>query len=376
MHKFIIAALAILTTTASTHSLVGQIKVSSIALPANLQSGPQWEKDQYQIETAISIARETAKRHNRNVTVLLDSGKLKQVSGNELSYKYEHKMYRLRRPILVPGGVVLVGEGYGKREARLVWEDCQSNSALLIFRNGFGGGLRNVDIRVIEKLSDKVNVTAIYVHSQSSAIFENFAVDFRGLGSNSNGLVVNRNNTNTESVIFRDFNIAASRPVIIMSGDNLTFSNFDCTCVGEVKDDSISAVFQNFGGNVPANWTIGPGTGQKGDHAFALTGTTKRSGDALTILGYRWEQGTTKGPAWLFDVDHRFRHKPEWRAHFVESITMINCRNSPQKDNSDYVSIKLPDDSYINFNLIGGYLPGKKEIGQKQIPGRNKSARK
>lgn len=350
-------------------SAEGQVKIESIQIPASLRDRPQSDQDQYRVETAIKVAAEAAKKQNRNVTVFFSTGKLirnsknsSQESTTNSGYEFNPKIYRLKRPILVPGGVVLAGEGLGRREARLVWEKCESNSALLIFRNGFGGGLRNLDIRLGPKLESKTNVTGIYLHSQSSAVFKDFAIDMSVVGADSNGMVIARNKTNNESLKIQNFNIRAARPVIVMSGDNLIFENFDCLCSSPVSSNGISAIFQNWNGNVPANWTIGPGSGQKGDHAIALTGISEKTGDALTIIGFRWEQGTSKGPAWLFDIDRR--SKKNDRLHFAESITMINCRNGRQAGSPDYVSVLLPGNSFGNVNIIGGYLPGKMEIGK------------
>ena len=148
-----------------------------------------------------------------------------------------------------------------------------------------------------------------------------------------------------------------------MSGDNLHFENFDCICSTPVTN-GFSAVFQNWNGKPPGNWTIGPGTGQKGDHAIALTGTTNRRGTSLVVFGYQWEQGSGKGPAWLFDIDHPVKTNPNTRAHFIESLTMINCRNARQTQSPDYVSVRLPDDSYLKAEFIGGFLYGKMEVGR------------
>ena len=137
-------------------SAEGQVKIESIQIPASLRDRPQSDQDQYRVETAIKVAAEAAKKQNRNVTVFFSTGKLirnsknsSQESTTNSGYEFNPKIYRLKRPILVPGGVVLAGEGLGRREARLVWEKCESNSALLIFRNGFGGGLRNLDLSLI-----------------------------------------------------------------------------------------------------------------------------------------------------------------------------------------------------------------------------------
>ena len=350
-----------------------QIKVEAIQLPSRLRSAPQWQQDQYRIETAIDVAHQATKKISRNVTVYLSSGKLVRTSesttqknsATNSGYEFKVKTYRLRRPVVVPGGVVLAGEGLGRREARLLWEDCQSNSALLIFKSGFGGGLRNVDIRLASNLKNKTNVTALYLQSQSSAVFRDFAIDLSNIGPDSNGIVIARlpSQEHNESLKFQDFNISASRPVIIMSGDNLHFENFDCICSTPVTN-GFSAVFQNWNGKPPGNWTIGPGTGQKGDHAIALTGTTNRRGTSLVVFGYQWEQGSGKGPAWLFDIDHPVKTNPNTRAHFIESLTMINCRNARQTQSPDYVSVRLPDDSYLKAEFIGGFLYGKMEVGR------------
>ena len=357
----------------SCQKAICQIKVEAIQLPSRLRTAPQWQQDQYRIETAMDVAHKATKKIGRNVTVYLSSGDLVRSSADEninsakgSGYEFKVKTYRLRRPVVVPGGVVLAGEGLGRREARLLWEDCQSNSALLIFRSGFGGGLRNVDIRLASNLKNRTNVTALYLQSQSSAVFRDFAINLSNIGPDSNGIVIARlgpNQTNNESLKFQDFNISASRPVIIMSGDNLHFENFDCICSMPVRE-GLSAIFQNWNGNPPGNWTIGPGTGQKGDHAIALTGTTNRRGTSLVVFGYQWEQGSGKGPAWLFDIDHPGQTNPDIRAHFIESLTMINCRNARQKQSPDYVSVRLPDDSYLKAEIIGGFFHGKMDIGR------------
>jgi hypothetical protein len=150
---------------------------------------------------------------------------------------------------------------------------------------------------------------------------------------------------------------------MIGSGDNITFSNFDITCLGSVTVGNIKAVFQNEGSYVPANLVIGPGSGQKGDHAICFVGRRERTrgtGDSMTVQNFRWEQGSSRGPAWLIDIFRFAIEQPEQRLHAIESLVMINCRNSPKgSQNPHYVSRKIPAAGVLKAEFIGGYLPGK-----------------
>ena len=236
---------------------------------------------------------------------------------------------------------------------------------LLWFHDCHGGGLENIAISVRSLAANQRGdrVTGILLQSQSSAVLQNFTVDLTNAGEDSVGLHLANDKRvvrNTESVTVRDFNIAAPKPVVIGSGDNLTFSTFDLTLIDRHSTGSTKAIFQNSNSYVPANLVIGPGTGQKGDHAISFTGQRERlrgTGDSFTIQNFRWEQGTDKGPAWEIDINCFNPKKPQTRLHAIESVVFINCRHSPKNSKRDYVGRHIPSAGVLSTSFIGGVLP-------------------
>ena len=336
---------------------IGQISIDNIVVPATV---PEHDRDTYRIQAAIDVAHAAMHQPGLSSRVIIPAGKVEKGT-------YKPRRYRLNKTIVVKGGVVLSTDSGGRRGVRLRWDNVMDDQPLLLFHNGHGGGLENIAIAVRSLAANQRGdrVIGILLQSQSSAVLQNFTVDLTNAGEDSVGLHLANDKRvvrNTESVTVRDFNIAAPKPVVIGSGDNLTFSTFDLTLIDRHSTGSTKAIFQNSNSNVPANLVIGPGTGQKGDHAISFTGQRERlrgTGDSFTIQNFRWEQGTDKGPAWEIDINCFNPEKPQTRLHAIESVVFINCRHSPKNSKRDYVGRHIPSAGVLSTSFIGGYYPGK-----------------
>ena len=336
---------------------IGQISIDNIVVPATV---PEHDRDTYRIQAAIDVAHAAMHQPGLSSRVIIPAGKVEKGT-------YKPRRYRLNKTIVVKGGVVLSTDSGGRRGVRLRWDNVMDDQPLLWFHDCHGGGLENIAISVRSLAANQRGdrVTGILLQSQSSAVLQNFTVDLANAGEDSIGLYLindKRVVRNTESVTVRDFDITAPKPVVIGSGDNLTFSTFDLTLIDRHSTGSTKAIFQNSNSYAPANLVIGPGTGQKGDHAISFTGQRERlqgTGDSFTIQNFRWEQGTDKGPAWEIDINRFDSEKPQTRLHTIESVVFINCRHSPQNSNRDYVGRYIPSVGVLNTNFIGGYYPGK-----------------
>lgn len=335
----------------------GQLSIDSISVPSTV---PLADRDTFRIQAAIDIAHAATHRSGLSSRVIIPAGKIE-------NGRYKIRRYRLNQTIIVKGGVVLSTDSGGRRGVRLQWHDVKDDQPLLRFSDCHGGGLENIVLSVASLAPGQQGnrVTGIQLESQSSAVLESFTVNLSHAGEDAIGLYVAKKSSplrNTESVAVRDFNIAAPQPVVIESGDNMTFSNFDLTLIEQHSPGSTSAIFQNCNGYTPANLVIGPGTGQKGDHAICFTGDRKPlrgTGDCFTIQNFRWEQGTNKGPAWKIDI-RRFHPKNQaQRMHTIESVVFINCRHSPQNSNPEYVGREIPAAGVLKTSFVGGYYPGK-----------------
>ena len=336
---------------------MGQLSIDNILIPPTL---PQADWDTYRIQSAIDVAHAATLRSGLSSRVIIPAGKIE-------NGQYVTQQYRLNKTIVVKGGVVLSTDSGGRRGVRLKWENVKDDQALLRFSDCHGGGLENIvlSVRSLAPGQRGNRVTGILLESQSSALLESFTVNLSQAGEDAIGLHVAKNSSairNTESLTVRDFDITAPKPVVIESGDNMTFSTFDLTLIERHSTDSTSAIFQNRNGYTPANLVIGPGTGQKGDHAICFTGQRERlrgTGDCFTIQNFRWEQGTPKGPAWKIDINRFDPRQPRKRLHAIESVAFINCRHSPQKSNPSYIGRDIPTNGVLNTNFVGGYYPGK-----------------
>lgn len=335
----------------------GQLSIDSVLIPPNI---PEADWDTYRIQTAIDLAHAATHTPGLSSRVIIPASYVE-------NGQFKARRYRLNKTIVVKDGVVLSTDSGGRRGVRLRWDNVMDDQPLLHFTDCHGGGLENiaVAVRSLAPGHRGNRVTGILLQSQSSIILENFTVDLSNAGEDSVGLHVGKNSSptrNTESLSVRDFNIIAPNPVVIENGDNMTFSDFDLTLLERNSAGSIKAIFQNRSAYTPANLVIGPGSGQKGDHAICFTGDRIRSkgtGDCFTIQNFRWEQGTNKGPAWKIDV-HRFDPTDSAkRLHAIESVVFINCRHSPQNSNSEYVGRQIPDSGVLKTSFIGGFYPGK-----------------
>ena len=335
----------------------GQLSIDNILIP---ESVPMAEWDTYRIQTAIDIAHAATYTSGLSSRVIIPAGLIE-------NGQYKTRSYRLTKTINVKGGVVLATDSGGRRGVRLRWVNVKDDQPLLRFHNCHGGGLEDIAL-AIHSLADGQKgdrVTGILLESQSSMVLKDFTVDLSGAGEDSIGLLLTNDRQvtrHTESVTVRDFNIHAPKPVVIECGDNLTFSTFDLTLLDRHSPGSISAIFQNRNGYVPANLVVGPGTGQKGDHAICFTGQRERlrgTGDCFTIQNFRWEQGTDKGPAWKIDINRFDPEKPETRLHAIESVVFINCRSGGRPSNPDYIGRYIPAAGVLSTTFVGGYYGGK-----------------
>lgn len=357
---------------------IAQIRVDDIPLPTDVAELNGDSPDTFRLKRAIAIASAAATGNASQSTykVILTAGTVEQGADGGLTMV--DRIYFLNDTIEVPGSIVLASDGAGRQAADLRWSAVDGSAlederAFIKFGGGFGGGLQNVRMTNAAGLSGDDNIRGLILDSVSSFTCENFRIDMSQLGDNSTGILVQRTgNQSTESLTVRDFNVSAVRPVVIKSGDNITISNFDLLCLDEKSSSTAKAIFQNENGHRPANLTIGPGTGQKGDHAVHFvgerTGTTAGvPGNLLTIQNFRWEQGNPNtGPAWVIDLERYFESNGA-RFFAIEDVVMINCRNSipltstnPNVVNPNYVSRRI---QWVdNLNFLGGTYHGLEEI--------------
>lgn len=350
----LISAVALLVPS---NRSVAQVNIDDIDVPPEIT---EEDVQTYQLQTAINLASEGTYKPSLSARVIIPAGDM--VDG-----RYKPRRYRLNKSIVVRGGVVLTSDGRGRRAVRLRWNNVVDNQALLHFVDGHGGGLENVAIAVgqLEPGHKGDGVIGLLLESQSSAVFEHFTVDMSGAGANAVGVKIGKaaKVRNTESTTVQHFNVSAPKPVVIASGDNLVLSHFDLFVMDNHTNDNLAAVFQNENGYVPPNVVIGPGSGQRGDHALAFVGKREKkhgTGDMLTIQNFRWEQGTPKGPAWWIDVFRFDPAEPKKRLHAIESVVFINCRNSLLgKSKEAYEAFKIPKVGVLSTEIIGGFHPGK-----------------
>lgn len=331
------------------------INVVDVSVPGGTKTS---QKQSYRLQKAIDIAFNACHRPGLVGAVHLD-----QSVFYPENQRLQINNYVLEQTIRVPGNVLLVGGPGGRRTTRLQWRGLSEGQACLHYEGGYGGGLQGLDIGPRPEQAQTENLVGILMESQSSSVFRDFNVNMTSSGKNSKGIFITQTSRyNTESVVFEKFNARGSQPVVIGAGDNVCFRDFDITCNNDVDESHVNAVFQNHNGYVPANLVIESGTGQKGDHAVHFSGDRERArgtGDSMLIQSFRWEQGSDTGPAWVFDVNRFAKERPSQRLHWLESLTMLNCRNSPMPSNSEYFSYVVR--GVLNFTPIGGYLNGKKD---------------
>ena len=290
--------------------------------------------DQAKVEQAIERAQQEASTNNKTSTVY-----------------FAERTYLLMRPLVVESHVFLSSTGQGRRSTRLVFFNVQSNTALITLRHGYAAGIRGLQIHA-DHQSKASNVIGLYCEALGGCVLSNFSIDLSTLGANGVGVAHARHEVWGESNTFEKFHILAPRPVVILSGDNLVFRDFVITCLGEVTGDSISACFQAGSQTTPDHWVIGPGSGQKGDHAFYIRSKVTRVGSGLIIRDFRWEQANrNEAPAWVVDINRT--HTTGDRVHALAYLIMSGCQNPHRTNAAEIEGVMTMDIARGNF------LPGK-----------------
>ena len=289
--------------------------------------------DQAKVEKAIERAQQEANADNKTSTVY-----------------FSERTYRLTRPLVVESHVFLSSTGQGRRSTRLVFFNVKSNTALITLRHGYAAGIRGLQIHA-DPDANVTNVIGLYCEALGGCVLSNFSIDMTTLGANGVGIAHARREIWGESNTFEKFNVLAPRPVIILSGDNLVFRDFVVTCLGAVTGDAVMACFQAGNKTTPDHWVIGPGSGQKGDHAFFIRSKVKRVGSGLIIRDFRWEQGESNdAPAWVVDIKRT--HATGERLHALAFLVMSGCQNAQRTNATEIEGVLTMDIAN------GNYLPG------------------
>ena len=212
--------------------------------------------------------------------------------------EFAPKVYQLTAPIEAIGISLVGSAGGGQRSTILNFDSPTDGWTLVTFRSVYGGVFR--DLKINCSGSDASDLIGLYTRDLGSCSLERFEVDLSKMGFNCTCLISQRITQWQESVQYEKFKLTGARPLIIRSGDNLQFSNFDigawCTGVPGttypfVDGANINAGIQ-FEGAAPFQVTIGPGSIQEGDHAIYLKKYDVISkGGVLNIHNVRYEQG-------------------------------------------------------------------------------------
>lgn len=264
-------------------------------------------------------------------------------SNNTATVICQDIVYDLHEPLVVSGHVSLVSEGFGKRATVLRFRDIKDDQRLLTIRNGNACRFQGISIR--DSPNKAQNVVGLRVESMSSSTLSDFEVRLTHVGNGNVGIVHERVAVWGESVVMEKFDCRAENPLRILSGDNITIRDWDMTCTGDKSTTGEATAIISAGPmSAPDHWHIGPGTGQRGDHALMIKSDARRTGSGLSIDGFRWEQGTDWGQAaWHVEFSRT--------GHCLEFMRMTNCRHS-QRKSSTFI------DGVMRFDHHG-YLPGK-----------------
>ena len=293
-----------------------------------------WVSDHNNIQSNLDNLADIAKAKNKNETLVLTDG-----------------VYHLDKPLVITGGVSLVSEGGGRRSARLVFSDVQSDTALVTVKNCNGVVFDGINIKAFGEAD---RVIGLLSDSNSSATFSNFDIELQ-LGSDCIGLKHWRDEKWGESCIYERFDIRSEGACVeIQSGDNNQFRDFDCRAGTKVVD-GVSAVFRFAENSVPHSVVIGPGSAQKGNHAYYCNSVSNSiSGGMITFRDYRWEQPETKDTVAFL---HTPKRKDGESGHVTERVNFIGCRNSRVNQ-----AVKI--ENTLRTRILGCYLDGSKDLGK------------
>ena len=291
-----------------------------------------WVSDHSNIQYNLDNLANIAKAKNKNETLVLADG-----------------VYYLDKPLVITGSVSLVSEGKGRRSARLVFTDAQSDTALVTVKNCNGVVFDGINIKAF---GDANRVIGLLSESNSSSVFSNFDIELQ-LGFDCVSLKHWRNKKWGESCIYEKFDLRSDGACVeIQGGDNNQFRDFDCRA-GTKVHQMIPSVFKFAGNSVPHNIVIGPGAGQKGDHAYYCDSVSDSvSGGMITFRDYRWEQPSSKETVAFLHTPKRKDGKP---GHVTERVNLIGCRCSR-------VDTAIEVKNTLRTRVIGCYLDGSKEI--------------
>ena len=283
------------------------------------------------IQSSIDELAEIAKSKNKNETLVLSDG-----------------VYYLDEPIVVVGGVSIVSEGKGRRSVRLIFNNAQSDTALVTVKKCNGIVFDGINIKAF---GDADRVIGLLSESNSSATFSNFDIELQ-LGNDCIGLKHWRNQKWGESCIYERFDIRSEGACVeIQGGDNNQFRDFDCGAGTKVVE-GVSAVFRFAENSVPHSVVIGPGSAQKGNHAYYCNSVSNSiSGGMITFRDYRWEQPATKETVAFL---HTPKRKDDAPGHVTERISFIGCRSSR-------VDTAVKINNTLKTRLFGCYLDGRKD---------------
>ena len=288
--------------------------------------------DHSNIQSNLDNLAEIAKAKNKNETLVLADG-----------------VYHLDKPLVITGHVSLVSEGKGRRSARLVFSNVQSDTALVTVKNCNGIVFDGINIKAF---GDANRVIGLLSESNSSATFSNFDIQLH-LGFDCVSLKHWRNKKWGESCVYEKFDLRSDAACVeIEGGDNNQFRDFDCTA-GTKVHQMISSVFRFADNSVPHNVVIGPGTGQKGDHAYYCDSVSDSvSGGLITFRDYRWEQPSSKDTVAFL---HTPKRKGGKQGHVTERVNFIGCRSSR-------VNTAVKITNTLRTKITGCFLDGRKEV--------------
>lgn len=288
--------------------------------------------DHSNIQSTLDDLAKTAKAKNKNETLVLTEG-----------------VYHLDKPLVITGHVSLVSEGRGRRSVRLVFSDVKSDTALVTVKNCNGVVFDGINIKAF---GDANRVIGLLSESNSSSTFSNFDIQLQ-LGFDCVGLKHRRNKIWGESCIYEKFDIRSDGSCVeIQGGDNNQFRDFDCTA-GTKVHQMISSVFKFSENSVPHNIVIGPGSGQKGNHAYYCNSVSDSvSGGLITFRDYRWEQPSSEDTVAFL---HTPKRKEGKKGHVTERVNFIGCRSSR-------VNTAIKVTNTLRTRIMGCFLTGRKEV--------------